>query len=163
MFTARSEVLQRHVQYQAHISDLRGGQIFQNRDEIHKLVVMSVGEPRWDRHGVLRVEDVWCGWVVNDDGLAKWAANLAQVLDVVALVVVAWLAEEAVVYRIRDVQLIEERVAVFWYRGGEHNDLVDFANALEESIDTGALDYVDVVVLTFDLDRDSEVGLVKDL
>jgi hypothetical protein len=35
MFTAGGEVLQRHVQYQAHISDLRGGQVFQNGDEIH--------------------------------------------------------------------------------------------------------------------------------
>ena len=63
----------------------------------------------------------------------------------------------------RYVQLIEKWVAVFRHRSGENDDFVDFANALEESIDTGALDYVDVVVLTFDLDRDSEVGLMKDL
>lgn len=58
MFTARGEVLQCHVQYQAHVSDLRGGQIFQNGDEVHQLVVVSVGEPGGDWHGVLRVEDV---------------------------------------------------------------------------------------------------------
>lgn len=42
---------------------------------------------------MLRVENVRCGRVVDDDRLAKWAANLAQILDVVALVVVARLAE----------------------------------------------------------------------
>jgi hypothetical protein len=39
------------------------------------------------------VEDVRCGRVVDDDGLTQRAANLAQILDVVALVVVARLAE----------------------------------------------------------------------
>lgn len=58
LFTARGEVLQRHVQHQAHVSDLRSRQIFQNRDQIHQLVVVSIGEPRGDRNGVLRVEDV---------------------------------------------------------------------------------------------------------
>ena len=77
MFTARGEVLQRHVQYQAHISDLRGGQVFQDGDEIHQLVVVSIGEPRGDWDGVLRVEDVGRGRVVNDDGFAKWTTDLA--------------------------------------------------------------------------------------
>ena len=89
MFTARSEILQRHIQHQAYVSDLRGGQIFQNRDEVHQLVVMSVGEPRGNRHGVLRMEYVRRGGVVDDDCLAERTTDLAQILDVVALVVVA--------------------------------------------------------------------------
>jgi hypothetical protein len=68
-----------------------------------------------------------------------------------------------VVYRIRYVQLIEKWVAVFGHRSGEHDDFVDFANALEESVDTGAFNDVDVVVLAFDFYRNSEVGLVENL
>lgn len=43
------------------------------------------------------MEYIRSGRVVDDDRLSQWAANLAQVLDVVALVVVARLAEQTVV------------------------------------------------------------------
>lgn len=163
VFTARSEILQRHVEHQAHVPDLRRGQIFQNRNKIHELVVVSIGEPGGDGNGVLRVEDVRCGRVVNDDCLAEGAADLAQVFDIVSLVVIARLAEETVVDGVGDVQLVEERVAIFGYGGCEDNDFVDFANALEECIDSWALDDIHVVILALDFDGDSEVGLVEDL
>ena len=63
----------------------------------------------------------------------------------------------------RYVQLIEKWVAVFRHRSGENDDFVDFANALEEGVDTGALDDVDVVVLAFNFYRDCEVGLMENL
>ena len=64
------------------------------------------------------------------------------------------------VYRIRNVQLIQKWVAVFGYRGRENDNFVDFANALEEGIDTWSLDYVDIVILTFNFNRNCKVGLV---
>lgn len=56
---------------------------------------------------MLWVEDVRCRRVVDDDRLTQWATNLAQILDVVALVVVARLAEQTVVDRVGDVELIQ--------------------------------------------------------
>lgn len=64
---------------------------------------MSVREPTADRDGVLRVENVRGGRVVNDNRLLKVAANLREVLDVVALVVVAALAEQSVMYHAMNV------------------------------------------------------------
>lgn len=75
---------------------------------------MGIGEPTADGHGVLGVEDIGCGRVVDDDGVLEIAANLGQVLDVVALVVVAAFAEKPVVDDIVDVELIEERIAVLF-------------------------------------------------
>lgn len=45
---------------------------------------MGVGEPAADGHGVLRVEDVGCGRVVDYDCLAQVAADLGEVFDVIA-------------------------------------------------------------------------------
>ena len=42
---------------------------------------MRVGEPAADGDGVLRVEDVGGGGVVDDDCLAEVAADLGEVLD----------------------------------------------------------------------------------
>jgi len=57
---AGGEILQRHVEHQADVPDIGGGEVFQNGDQIEKLVVVGVGEPRRDRDSVLRVEDVRC-------------------------------------------------------------------------------------------------------
>ena len=51
--------------------------------------IVWVVEPARDGHGVVWVEDVRCWRVVNDDCLAYGPAELRQVLDVVALVIVA--------------------------------------------------------------------------
>lgn len=67
------------------------------------------------------------------------------------------------VYRAGDVELVEKRVAVLGYRGGEHDDFVNLANPFEEGVNTGALDDIDIMVLAFDFDRDSKVSLVEDL
>ncbi len=67
------------------------------------------------------------------------------------------------VYRAGDVELVEKRVAVLGYRGGEDDDFVDFADPFEEGVNTGALDDIDIMVLAFDFDRDSKVSLVEDL
>lgn len=62
-----------------------------------------------------------------------------------------------------DVELVQERVAVFAYGCSENDDFVDFTDALEESIDTRAFNDIDVVVLTFDFNGNGEVGLVQNL
>jgi predicted methyltransferase len=51
-------ILQRDVEDETHIADLRAGEVFEDRNQIEKLVVVRVGEPAADWNGVLRVEDV---------------------------------------------------------------------------------------------------------
>jgi hypothetical protein len=68
-----------------------------------------------------------------------------------------------VVDRVGDVELVEEGITVLGYGCGEDDNFVDLADAFEEGIDPRALDYIDVVVLSFDFDRDCEIGLVEDL
>lgn len=109
------------------------------------------------------MEDVRGGRVVDNDGLAERAADLTQILDVVSLVIVARFAEQTVVYRVGDVELVQERVAIFGYGGGEHNNFVDLADTLEEGVDSWAFDDVDIVVLAFNLHGNCEVCLVEDL
>lgn len=106
------------------------------------------------------MEDVACRRVVDDDGLLQVSSHLAEVLDVVALVVVTAFSEQAVVDHVVNVQLVEKRVAVLRYGRSEDHDLVELTHALHEGIDAGPLDDINVVVLTFDLDWDREVGLV---
>ena len=78
--------LQSNIKHQTHIPDLAGGQVLEHGDEVEELVVVGVGEPAADGHGVLRVEDVRGGRVVDYDGLAQVAADLGEVFDVVATV-----------------------------------------------------------------------------
>lgn len=85
---------------------------------------------------------------------------MAEVLDVVALVVVTAFSEQAVVYDVVNIQLVEKRVPVLRYGRSEDHDLIELTYALHEGVDAGPLDDVDVVVLTFDLDWNCEVGLV---
>jgi hypothetical protein len=42
MRTAHGEILQGHVQHQAYVSDLGGGEIFEDGDEVEQLVVVSI-------------------------------------------------------------------------------------------------------------------------
>lgn len=67
---------------------------------------MCVREPAANGHGVLRVEYVRSRGVVDDDGVLEITSDLGQILDVVALVVVAAFAEQSVVDDIVDIQLI---------------------------------------------------------
>lgn len=53
-------------------------------------------------------------------------------LDIVALVVVAALAEQAVLDDSVDVELVEDGVGVLGQRCGEDDDLVDVAHRLQE-------------------------------
>lgn len=80
--------------------------------QVGQFRVVRVVEPARDGDGVVGVEDVR-GWaVVDDDGLPDRPPELGEVLYVVALVVVARLAEEAVLDDFVDVELVEHRVRV---------------------------------------------------
>jgi hypothetical protein len=68
---------------------------------------VRIGKPTADRDGVLGVEDVRSRRVVNDNGILEVSPNLGQILDVVALVVVATLSEEPVVYNLVDIKLVK--------------------------------------------------------
>ena len=54
---------------------------------------MGVGKPAADRNSMLRVEDVGGRGVVDDDGILEISPYLGEILDVVALVVVATLSK----------------------------------------------------------------------
>ena len=92
---AGGEVLQCDVQHQTHVSDGSVCQILEYRDQVGKLVVVCIGEPRADGHSVLRVEDVARWRVVDDDRLFEGSSDLGQVFHAVALVIVARFAEES--------------------------------------------------------------------
>ena len=61
---------------------------------------------------MLRVENIRRRRVVDDDRVLQVAANLRQVLDVVALVVVAAFSKQPVVDNLVDIKLVKERVAI---------------------------------------------------
>jgi hypothetical protein len=128
------------------------------------------------------MEYVRCRRVVDDDCVFEVTSDLGKVLDVVALMVIATLAEESVVNNLVNVKLVEERVAVlskickyvhpsqtktlYPYlrdRRCEDNHFVEFANPLHELINARALDHIYVVVVTLNLDWYREICLVEDL
>ena len=59
--------------------------------------------------------------------------------------------------------MIQQRIAVFGHRSGEDNNFVELSDPLEEGIDTGPLDDVDIVVLALNLNRYGKVRLMEDL
>lgn len=160
---SETEPSERHVQHETDIRDLRAREVFQHGDEVQKLIVVRVAEPAANRDSVLGVENVARGRIVDDDGLAEVSADLAEVFDIVALVVVAAFAEQPVVDDVVDVELIENRVAVFGDGGCEDHDLVQLADSFHEGVDARSFDDVDVMVLAFNLDWYREVCLVEDL
>jgi hypothetical protein len=64
------------VQNEADIGDLRASQVFEDGYQVEEFVVVGVGEPGADGYCVVRVEDVGCRGVVDDDGVLEVAANL---------------------------------------------------------------------------------------
>jgi hypothetical protein len=73
---------------------------------------VGVVEPRGDGDGVVGVEDVGGGGVVEDDGVGDGSAELGEVFDVVALVGIAALAEEAVGDGLVDIEFVKDGVGV---------------------------------------------------
>lgn len=88
------------------------GQVLEDGDQVEKFVVVGVGEPAADGKGVLRMKDVRRRRVIDNDGVLQVSSHLGEILDVVALVIVAALSEKPMMDNLVDVQLVQERVAV---------------------------------------------------
>jgi hypothetical protein len=54
---------------------------------------MGIREPAAYRYCVLGVEDIRCGRIIDDDCFPKVSTDLREILDVVALMVVATFSE----------------------------------------------------------------------
>lgn len=100
------------IEHQADVGHVRAGQVLEDGDEIEQLVVVGIREPTADGDGMLRVEDVRCGRVVDDDGVFEVPPDLRKILDVVPLMVVAALAEKPMMDDVVDIQLIQQGVTV---------------------------------------------------
>ena len=124
---------------------------------------MRVAKPTANRYGVLRMEDVAGGRVIDDDGLSKISANLAQILDVIALMIVAAFSEQSVMYNVVDVQLVKERVAILRDGCRENNNFVQLTNSFQECVNAGSFDDIDIVILAFNFDRYRKVRLMENL
>lgn len=59
---------------------MAAGQILEDGDEIEELVVVSVGEPAADGYGVLWMEDVGCGGIIDDYCFAEVTTDLGEIL-----------------------------------------------------------------------------------
>lgn len=97
------------------------------------------------------MEDVRAGAVVDDDGLLQVPVEQAQVLDVVALVVDAGLAEEAGPDGVLRIEQVEEGIGVLVEGGGVDHHLVVLGHLDQELVNAGALHHVDEVDDILDL------------
>lgn len=61
---------------------------------------------------MLRVENVRCGGIVNDDSIPKVTPELREILDVIAVMVIAAFAEQTVMNNVVNVELVKQWVAV---------------------------------------------------
>ncbi len=100
------------IEDQADISHLRAGEVFENWDQVKKLVIVSVGKPTADGNGMLRVENIRSRRVIDNDGFSKVSANLRKVFDIISLVVVTAFPEKSVMNYMVNIKLIQEGIAV---------------------------------------------------
>ena len=68
---------------------------------------MGIAEPTANWYRVLWVEDVAGRRVVDDDCLSKISSYLAEILDIVSLVVVAAFSEQSVMNNMMNVELVQ--------------------------------------------------------
>ena len=68
--------LQSNIKHQTDIADLLAGKILKHGYQVEELVVVCVREPAADGNGVLRVEDVRGGRVVDDNGVLEVTTDL---------------------------------------------------------------------------------------
>jgi hypothetical protein len=71
----------------------------------------------------------------------------------------ACFSEKTVLDHLVLVQDVEDGVSVFGKRGGEDNDFKLATETLEEDVDTGTFQDVDVVDLVVNFDGDDKVGV----
>lgn len=72
----KPETLQCNVKDQTDILYLSSSKVFENRDQIKKLIVVSIRKPAADRYRVLGMENIGCRRVVNNDCLSNITPDL---------------------------------------------------------------------------------------
>ena len=91
---------------------VHGSQVDKERAKVRQLGVVRVVEPCRDWHGVVRMENVRSGRVVEDDAPFHVSTELRKVFDVIALVIVTALSEESVSHNAIRIQHVEYRVGI---------------------------------------------------
>ena len=124
---------------------------------------MRIAKPAANRYRVLRVEDITGRRVVDDDCLFEIPSHLTEIFYIIALVVVATLAEESVVHNVVYVELIQQWVSVFGDGCREHHHFVKFSHTFEKCVYAWAFDDVYIVVLAFNFHGYGKVCLMEDL
>ena len=71
---------QGNIEHQTNIADLFASKILEDGYQIEEFVIMGVREPAADRDGVLRVEDVRRGRVVDNDSVLQVTTDLREIL-----------------------------------------------------------------------------------
>jgi hypothetical protein len=99
--------LESDIENQTNIRNSWTGKIFKHGYQVQKFIIMCIRKPTAYRHSMLRVEDVGCRGIVDDNGVLEIPTDLRQIFDVVALMVVAALSEEAVMHDIVNVKLVQ--------------------------------------------------------
>lgn len=95
---------------------------FEELCEGKQLPVSRVCEERVAGNGVLGVEEVGAGRVVDNDGLGQVSAHECQVLHVLALVHHTLLTKQAGANHAHSVQLIQQWVGVLWAAAGGQSE-----------------------------------------
>lgn len=109
------------------------------------------------------MENVGSGRVVDDDDLLQVPAQFVEVLDVVAAIEDAALAEQS---RPEDAPLVQQvghGIRVFGEGGGEQHALVQFAHPFQEVVDVRSLQHVHLMHRSVDLDWDDKVRVADRL
>lgn len=68
--------LQSNIEHETDVADLVASKVFEDGYQIEEFIIVGVREPAADRDGVLWVEDVGSGRVVDDDGILEITTDL---------------------------------------------------------------------------------------
>lgn len=76
--------LQSNIEHQTDVADLVASKVFEYGYQVEEFVIVGVREPAADRDGMLRVEDVRGGRVVDNDSVLEIATDLREILVAVS-------------------------------------------------------------------------------
>lgn len=125
--------------------------------------IAGVVVPRNSWHGILRLEQVGNGRVVDDDYILHGAAQPGQVLDKGVIEEGAVLTEQQVRTHLLWVEMLHQRLCILGKTGREDDQLVCLMHALEELSHEWAHQDVDWADLTIDFDWEHDVGILHRL
>ena len=114
-------------------------------------------------YGIVRVEDVGRGGVVDDDDPLKFATEPTEVFDVVAAVEDARFAEESRAEDAPLVQQIRNRIRILGQRGRKQDALVELAHLAQKLVHVRPLQHVHLMNGAVNLHRDDKVRITDGL